>query len=449
MSNINENDDIKLILDDYQEIEDYTVFDVSDMVDEEEEERRRRRRQRMKEKNNKKKKKKRRLKVVLLVLEIFIVLILGLVAFVLLAPDNVRNKMLSCGGKCAGTVTGLEKKFDEKFNDSSFDKDKVNVNEELDTSQYEDYTTIALFGIDSRENSLDVGLSDSIIIATIDNKTSEVKMSSIYRDTYVSIIDEDGDTQLNRINTAFSKGGVELALTNLNRNMDLSIDEYAVVNFAGLATIIDALFGEEGVKVNITSDERYWINQYLIETRKVTGLSSPNVSKSGEVYLNGLQATAFCRIRYTSFTDEDGTKYNNDMGRTARQRFIIRKMLEKAQQMDLNTLIDIANELFGKNEPAFKTSLSYKEIMDMLPTVLKVRLGGNQGFPITLEVPPKEQIPGEKSVVVASGLTYNVTKLHEFLYPKEDYTPTTTLKNISNDIMFQTSVPEKKLPEDE
>ncbi len=445
MSNNKDNiEDIKLELEEVQELEDFTVDDAFEMVEEQEQERISRREKARIRKHNKMKK-KRRIKIVLLVLEIFVVLMLGLVATFLLAPKEVRNSMITCGGKCAGKITGLESKFNEKYNDDKFDEEKVNVNPELDTKQYEDYITIALFGIDSRDNSLEVGLSDSIIIATINTINKEVRMSSIYRDTFLSIVDADGDTTLNKINSAFNIGGVELALTNLNRNLDISIDEYAVVNFAGLATIIDA-FG--GIDVNITPDEKYYINGYLVETREVTGLSSPDVYDSGYVHLNGLQATAFCRIRYCSFTDEDGSVYNDDFGRTARQRFVIRQLISKAKQLGVDNVVDIANELFGASQPAFKTSMSYEEIMELLPIVLEFSLAGTEGFPYTMEGQTSEVTHNQNSVV-AQGLTYNVTKLHEFLYPTENYKPTTTLKNISNEISFRTGVEEVKLPEDQ
>lgn len=443
MSNI-KDDEIKLIVDDFQEIEDYTV-DVEDIVNEEDE-LRRARRYASRRNRNKKAKRKKKIKIVLLVFEIFVVLMLGLIAAVMFGPKSFQGKFLSCAGKCAGQCTGLEKKFNEKYNDNNFDDNKVDVNDELELDNYKDYITVALFGIDSRHGSLDVGLSDSILIATLNTKTKEARLCSIYRDTYLSLIDSDGDISLKKINEAFSNGGVELALTNLNRNLDIKIDEYAVVNFGGLATIIDA-FG--GIDVNITADERYYINGYLQETRKVTGMDSPDVKDIGWVHLNGLQATAFCRIRYVQFTDEDGTVYNNDFGRTARQRYVIRFLINKAKQLGIDNVTAIANELFGASTPAFKTSMTYDEIMDLLPVVIEFSLAGTEGFPYTLEEGNKSLVPNGASVLVAQGLEYNVTRLHKFLYPDESYKPTTTLKNISNDIAFRMGVDEHRLPEDE
>lgn len=445
MSKNKDMDELKLVLDDYQEIEDYTVGDVYDYV-EEENKRRHSKKEQARIKRNKKMKKRKRIKIILLVLEIFIVLVLGLVAAVLVGPESFRNKLISCTGKCAGNVTGIDKTFDNKYNDKTFDDNKVDYNEELDITQYEEYITVALFGIDSRDNSLDVGLSDSIIIATVNTKSKEVRMSSIARDSWLSLLDSDGDVYYGKVNSAFNYGGVELALTNLNRNLDIKIDEYAVVNFAGLATIIDA-FG--GLDVNITEDERYYINGYLVETREVTGLDTPDVYSSGNVHLTGLQATAYCRIRQVTFTDEDGAQYNDDFGRTARQRSIIKKMISKAKQIGVDNVVDIANELFGANDPAFKTSMTYDEVMDLLPTVLGFSLAGTESFPYTCIEGDKDYIPNRESVVAIQGLTYNVTKLHKFLYPNENYKATTTLKNISNDLAFRFNIDEVKLPEDQ
>lgn len=446
MSKNKDMDELKLVLDDYQEIEDYTVGDAFDYVEEERYRGRSKREQQARIKKNKKMKKKKRLKIVLLVLEIFVVLVLGLVVAVLVGPESFRNKFVSCAGKCAGDVTGIDKTFDDKYNDKDFDDDKVDYNPELDVTQYEEYITVALFGIDSRENSLDIGLSDSILIATVNTVSKEVRMTSIARDSWLSLLNSQGEVYYGKVNSAFNYGGVELALTNLNRNLDIKIDEYAVVNFAGLATIIDA-FG--GLDVNITEDERFFINGYLVETRAVTGLDTPDVYSSGNVHLTGLQATAYCRIRQVTFTDEDGTQYYDDFGRTARQRSVIKKLVNKAKQLGVDNVIDIANELFGANEPAFKTSMTYDEIMDLLPTVLGFSLAGTQSFPYTCIEGDKDYIPNRESVVAIQGLTYNVSKLHKFLYPTEEYKATTTLKNISNDLAFRFHINEVKLPEDQ
>lgn len=102
------------------------------------------------------------------------------------------------------------------------------------------YTNIALFGVDSRANDLRKNTrSDSIIVASINNKTHDVKLVSIYRDTYVKIHDH-GCT---KVNHAYAYGGPDLAVNTLNKNFDLNIKDFVTVNFSALTNVIDELGG--------------------------------------------------------------------------------------------------------------------------------------------------------------------------------------------------------------
>ena len=307
------------------------------------------------------------------------------------------------------------------------------------------YTNIALFGLDSREGEFEKDThSDSIIIVSINNDTGNVKMASIYRDTMFKIRKENGESYYSKANEGFFVGGAEGAVNMLNTNLDLNITDYVVVNFSGLANIIDAL---GGIDLTISDDEQFYINGYLVETRKVTGMDSPDVATSGAVHLNGLQATAYCRNRYSTFTDENGEEYNNDLGRTARQRHVLKLLVAKAKSAGSDKLIKIAKMILNSNtdeETFIKTSLDFDEIMDMIPTAIEFNLTDNTGFPYTLEMP---DIKG-KSMVVAAGLTYNVEKLHDFLFEGQIYSPSTTVQDIDDAIQELSGVEEIRLKED-
>lgn len=338
-----------------------------------------------------------------------------------------------------------KKDYEENVQDKDYNEDKVVINEGLN-EEIETYRNIALFGIDSRGDEFDDSAhSDTIIIVSINNKTGEVKMASLYRDTMLKVVDEDGDVTYTKCNSAFFKGGPECAVNMLNTNLDLNITDYAVVNFNGLANIIDAL---GGIEVNLTYDEMFYVNGYLTETRLITGMDAPDLTTYGEnIHLSGLQATAYCRIRYTSFYDEDGTKYSNDMGRTARQRSVIKKVVEKAKNAGLSQVLAVAQSILNYNTAEDKiigTSLSFDEIMDLIPTMLEFTLTESQGFPFTLDTPT---INGA-SMVVAEGLSYNVSKLHEFLFDEEDYVPSDQVMEISDYLENYTGIPTVKLDED-
>ncbi len=337
------------------------------------------------------------------------------------------------------------KDYEKKVQDTDFNKENLTTNEEIG-KEIETYKNIALFGIDSRNSAFDDQVhSDSIIIVSINNKTGEVKMASVYRDTMLKMANRSGEDVYTKANAAFFMGGAENAVNMLNINLDLNITDYAVVNFTGLTKIIDAL---GGIDVNITPQEKFYINGYLVETREITGLNAPDVAEAGHVHLSGLQATAYCRIRYVTFTDEDGTEYIYDMGRTARQRLVLKKLVTKAKLAGANQVMDIADSILNYNtadEKILTTSLSFDEIMDLIPTMLDFELTDTMGFPFTCDTPT---IDGA-SMVVANGLSYNVTKLHEHLFGEKDYIPSLQVQNISDYLENYTGIRTIKLDEDE
>ena len=165
------------------------------------------------------------------------------------------------------------------------------------------YRNIALFAVDSRDDNLEKGnRSDGIIIASINNNTKEIKLISVYRDTYVQI---EGHG-LDKITHAYSYGSAPLAVKTLNTNLDLNITEFATVNFDAVAEAVDAL---GGVTINIESQsELNYLNSYIDETARVTGKSNAKVTSTGKQNLNGVQAVAYARIRYTAGGDYKRTE---------------------------------------------------------------------------------------------------------------------------------------------
>lgn len=335
--------------------------------------------------------------------------------------------------------------YEEKVQDTAFNKENVTTNKEIG-EEIETYRNIALFGIDSRNSAFDDQVhSDSIIIVSINNKTGEVKLASVYRDTMLKMKNRQGEEVYTKANAAFFMGGAENAVSMLNINLDLNITDYAVVNFTGLTKIIDAL---GGIDVTITPQEKFYINGYLVETREITGMDAPDIAESGNVHLSGLQATAYCRIRYVTFTDEDGTDYHYDMGRTARQRSVLKKLVAKAKLAGAGQVMSIADSILNYNtadEKILTTSLSFDEVMDLIPTMLDFELTETMGFPFTCDTPTVDKA----SVVVANGLSYNVTKLHEYLFGEKNYVPSLQVQNISDYLEDYTGIPTIKLKEDE
>ena len=390
-----------------------------------------------------KKKNRKGLKVFLVVISFLVIVAAITVATVMFVP-GAKKFILS---KCGGTFIKCFVSEDEYSNifDKDFDKDNVAVNPGVDKDKFTGYYTLALFGIDSRDEAMDSGVnSDSIIIVSINQDTGEVVMSSIYRDTWLNIPSGKDDDVYRKINSAFCSGGVKCAIDTMNTNFDLNISDYVTINFKGLATIIDML---GGLDMTISDSEAFYINDYLSETRVITGMDAPDVKESGQVHLNGLQVTAFCRIRYCEFIDRNGNRFVDDMGRTARQRYVLSLMIDKAKSAGVSKVMDIAESVFSGEEEIVRTSIAYDDMMEMIPTFIDFELGETKGFPFTYDYPEESRTNGESAVGVA-GLEYNVSKLHEFLYGDKNYRPTAKVREISDRLEELTGVGEIRLKED-
>lgn len=432
------NNDLDVITtrrnDDY---EDYTV-DITDIYEEE---------KREKKKRKQKKKRKKRRKIALLIGEIFVISVLIFVLVMLIMPNSKAWLLSTPVGKFFISLVISEDEMN-KIIDNNFNRNDVEINDGLDVSAMKDYMNIALFGLDSRKDELSGGVnSDTIIIVSVNKKTGHVKMCSVYRDTWVRVAQKDGSWNYNRINSAYCNGGAQEAVKTLNANFDLNISDYVSINFAGLANIIDML---GGIDIKISEDERFYINDYLGETQKVTGMHSDLVYSSGYVHLNGLQAVAFCRIRYVEFVDEDGTRYNNDYGRTARQRRILMKMVEKAKSAGLNQVMDMADEVLKSD--ILYTSMPYDEIIDLIPTLLDFTITGSTGYPFTLESVEKLSLADGQELkypVIVLGLSYNNYKMHEFLFDNKKYKPSKTVQKINDALESLLGYEEKRLDGDE
>ena len=177
---------------------------------------------------------------------------------------------------------------------SDVDKANIVINNDVDATTQKalkGYRNIALFGVDSRDGSLQTGArSDSIMVISINQETKDVKITSIYRDTCLKI----PGYGFSKATHAYAYGGAELSMSMLNTNLDLDITEFATVDFGVLAKIIDAV---GGIDLDISDAEYSLINPLIDEQNSVTGSDSEYISGPGYQHVNGTQATAYARIR--------------------------------------------------------------------------------------------------------------------------------------------------------
>lgn len=296
---------------------------------------------------------------------------------------------------------------------------KININEDAiglsDNNNLSNYRNVAIFGIDSRSDNYDLGnRSDCIIIASINNTTHDIKLISVYRDTYVQI---DGHG-LDKITHAYSYGGAELAIKTLNKNLDLNIKEFVTVNFDAVADAVDAL---GGIKMNITSAEVKYINMYIDETSRVTGKKSNHINSAGTYTLDGVQAVAYSRIRYTS---------GGDYKRTERMRDIITAMIAKLKTKNVSQINNIADKVL----PKVDTNLSMTDLLSMVPALASFNVAESIGWPYET----KGATISNVWYGVPNTLESNVVQLHKEIFNDGDYEATENTKTISNKIINKT-----------
>ena len=242
----------------------------------------------------------------------------------------------------------------------------------------EDVFNIALFGVDSRKKGDFTGLSDSIMILSVNKVNNTVKIVSIMRDSLVPITN-DGKTSYSKINSAYSRGGPALAVKTLNTVFGLDISAYATVNFYGMADIIEAV---GGIEIEVTQaeidDNVYGLNALIREHYSNIGkdptpylINTPGVHK-----VNGLQAVAYARIRKA--VNAYGS--TDDFGRTERQRVVMKKIMDKALAMDVSTYPGLVEKL----TPFVRTSLSNNQMLALAaqlakkPTLIQTRVPHNE-----------------------------------------------------------------------
>ena len=289
-----------------------------------------------------------------------------------------------------------------KMNFTSLDFSKIGVNSGVSNNKVmKGYTTIGLVGLDNRSNKLKSGNSDTMIIASIDNDTKKVKLVSVYRDTYLRIgEDSEENGQYNRANAAYAKGGAEQFLNMLNTNLDLNVTDFVSVDFQAVAEAVELL---GGIDVELKEEEVVHLNNYCVETSKVTGMDYTPLKKTAGVHhLNGVQTVAYARIRYTA---------GNDFRRAARQREVIYKIVEKAKNADVATLSKILDKVF----PNIYTSFSKAEILQMGMSMLSYDIEDQTGFPFDHLYGQRVKDVVGIDVVLPVTLESNVIKLHEFL----------------------------------
>ena len=298
-------------------------------------------------------------------------------------------------------------------------QESVNELTEETLEVMEEYTNIALFGLDTRQaGSLGKGnRSDTIMIASINNDTKDVKIVSVYRDSYLNLAND----KYRKCNEAYSIGGPEQAVAMLNMNLDMKIDYYMSVDFLAVSEVVDLL---GGIEIDVDQYEIEHLNNYTVETAKVTGKSTKKLTSTGLQKLDGVQATSYCRIRYTQ---------GDDFKRTERQREVLETIAAKARTMSASQLDSIVKAVF----PMCATNMTVDQLLGFAADALSYEIKGTTGFPFDVVT---DSVGSAGSCVIPVDMEKNVVQLHSYLFGAEEYTPSATVEKISDKIKNDTGI---------
>ena len=348
------------------------------------------------EENNMRKKKKmnKGLKIFLIILLVLVIFILGLGV----AGYTFVN----------GKIGKMQKE--------NIDTTAVGINEET-KQELKGYRNIALLGIDSRADDYGLGnRSDCMMIASINQETNEIKLISVYRDTYVYVM-ENGTKRLDKITHAYSYGGAQNTLKSLNEAMDLNITEFVTVNFDAVIAAVDSL---GGVYIDIDKSEIKYVNDYIDATSESSGVKSSHITHSGRQKLDGVQAVSYTRVRYTA---------GGDYKRTERMRTVVEAMLSKAKTLNVGQLNSFADTIL----PKIRTNISTSEIWGLIPKLASFKVTESIGWPYDTK-----GITLDRWYGVPVTLQSNVERLHKEAFGQEDYEASDTVKEMSAAIVKKT-----------
>ncbi|MGI6264294.1 MAG: LCP family protein [Acutalibacteraceae bacterium] len=289
----------------------------------------------------------------------------------------------------------------DRFDPARYQTDRV---EELplmgDTA---DVTNILLVGIDGEDYE---GRADTNMLVSIDKRTKTVRLVSLMRDTWVTLpgVDEDADgwDDENRLNAAYSYGGMDLHLRMIRQNFRLQIDRYVTVNFATFAAAIDAL---GGVDVECRGDEAERVPAAGSRIRYGGAGYIPMGTADGVYHMDGFQALQYARIRYL---DADG-----DFSRTSRQRKLIGCLIAQAKEAGLFKLHGALYDAL----PQARTNMSRGDMMGLALRGLSIRgYAVDDGYRIPQDGMWHDANHDGMAVLQLDDKAASVRELHRYLY---------------------------------
>lgn len=284
-------------------------------------------------------------------------------------------------------------------------REELNIAPTIPKSLDDDYVNILLLGIDTRNVDTDPGRSDTNLILSIDKKHNKIKLTSIMRDSLMTMTGHgpmEGQNQ-DRLNHAYAYGGALLTIKTINENFKLNIQNYVKVDFAGLEDIIDYV---GGVQINISSEEIAVANNYIKEEAKLINKPPTLLNKAGLQNLNGMQALGYSRIRYVG---------NADYQRTERQRTVLDELIKKLSSVGITKMPEVLDTLL----PYTETSLSKGKITDLGTYILLNKVSKVEQNRLPLDDASKWTDVYKGTYFLVWDKDKNIDELHKFIFEED------------------------------
>lgn len=255
---------------------------------------------------------------------------------------------------------------------------------------------ILLIGSDERE-TVSGARSDCMILCSLNENTKKITLTSFMRDSYVNIEGYDN----NRLNAAYAFGGTGLLVDTIEKNFKIPIDRYVKVDFFAFMDIVDML---GGIDMELSEEEIKVLNDYLNEVNMILGEDGQDriEGPAGTYHLNGKQALAYSRNRYTG---------NSDFSRTERQRKILLAIKDSVSECNVIELYKLINA----GLPYVTTNITEGEFLSLLldyPSYIKNDISSNR-------VPydgAYEPVTINKMAVLSLDFDKNIQNLKEDIY---------------------------------
>ncbi len=258
-----------------------------------------------------------------------------------------------------------------------------------------DIENVLLIGSDRR--TMDVnGLSDAMMLFTLDRKHKKIKMTSFLRDLYIKIPGKYGT----KLNSAYSVGGVDLLKQTIEANLGISVDKYVIIDFNAFKTVVNKigkLNGKGGIKITVTNAEA----NYMCHNEKYGNF--PRFEKGkGTYYMNGAEALNYARIR----------KIDSDFGRTKRQRKVLSEIINELKGLGYIDLINIGYSCLEY----VTTDFTKGELVGLATEAASIMNYDNKQISIPIKGSYTIQHMSNGNEVLAANLSVNAQKLAAFIY---------------------------------